>query len=674
MGVPLLPAAHAESGGVGSSGNPTASSRGFLASMPPKATGGPARRAGKRGSPVRFTAPRPVENSVYQDLTLDLGSPPRQPLASASASRASAPALAPPARAAPMDLASPTPARTGLSSPTTPHSRELRQCMEQMGLTEAEQSALWLGGVDTVQWLEEGLRPEDFRAASIDTQSRAEQAHAARVLRQARADEDQSRQIALVRARADVGADHVSPLRLAAIELEERRQAVQEAERASEAATEVAEAAAAQLVRANRDSAAHAEQQKDALAKAVRGGAREFDTQRSLQCGQLSEPGLHKVLAAVHSLEQLCALDLDAMRALGLCLTDCRLLDSIRQRAADGVLPRGPGSSAQALASAESRLAQLRAEHRELERENADLKSAERRLSQEALSARADMEREIAELRARNQHLAQEVQEARTEARAGHGRADLESEVAELRASNRRLEQGAEDANVYATTLQAQVESALQRAAQAEEASASLERQLQARAEPLVDHGRAALETENAELRLANQRLREEVQGARSKAQSDERRMAELAAARTPQPQPEPEQADSSNEVDEPARDVETRPDRRKDFLERGQSGGGSFSFSRAKEGKDKDWAEMTPQESAAAQVSLPPPLFCGLPVAAVQSQGSLGCATDRLHPPCKASFGCATDLAADLCPQELGWDRHRWDNDVTPNAYDRPW
>ena len=638
--------------------------------MPPKATGGPARRAGKRGSPVRFTAPRPVENSVYQDLTLDLGSPPRQPLAAAS-SRALAPALAPPARAAPMGLASPTPARTGLASPTTPHSRELRQCMEQMGLTEAEQSALWLGGVDTVQWLEEGLRPEDFRAAGIDTQSRAEQAHAARVLRQARADEDESRQIALVRARADVGADHVSPLRLAAIELEERRQAVQEAERASEAATEVAEAAAAQLVRANRDSAAHAEQQKDALAKAVRGGAREFDTQRSLQCGQLSEPGLHKVLAAVHSLEQLCALDLDAMRALGLGLTDCRLLDSIRQRAADGVLPRA-GSSAQALASAESRLTQLRAEYRELERENADLRSAERRLSQEALSARAeakadeggraDMQREIAELRARNQQLAQEVQEARTEARAGHGRADLESEVAELRARNRRLEQGAEDANVYATTLQAQVESAKQRAAQAEEASASLERQLQARAEPRLDHGRAALETENAELRLANQRLREEVQGARGKAQADERRMAELAAARTPQPQPEPEQADSSNEVDEPAPDVQTRPDLRKDFLERGQSGGGSFSFSRAKDGKDKDWAEMTPHESAAAQVRLLPPLFCGLPGCCAKPRQAIW-AVQLTWP-----------LTCALLRQVLGWDQHRWDNDVTPNAYDRPW
>ena len=61
------------------------------------------------------------------------------------------------------------------------------------------------------------------------------------------------------------------------------------------------------------------------------------------------------------------------------------------------------------------------------------------------------------------------------------------------------------------------------------------------------------------------------------------------------EPEPEPEPEDSSNQAGVPAEDVagaETRPDRRKDFLESGQSGGGSFSFSKEGEATAEEAAE----------------------------------------------------------------------------------
>ena len=225
---------------------------------------------------------------------------------------------------------------SALRLPSTPHSRDLRHNMELLGLTEEEQGRLWVDGVDSKAWLD-ALREDDFAAAGVHIATRRRARDATRAFEDARDEKDQA-QHRTVQATHEVLADGAagitdseSPLGTAARDLEASKRRLRDAETEQDLARRAADDSLAELQSSLTKEDTRAQHSKDELRRWVRAGAAEFHHVSELNSGRLSEQGVEAVLAAVVSLEQLCAMDLGAMRRLGLTIPDRRLLKSMTE-------------------------------------------------------------------------------------------------------------------------------------------------------------------------------------------------------------------------------------------------------------------------------------------------------------------------------------------------------
>ena len=228
--------------------------------------------------------------------------------------------------------------------------------MQQLGLTEEEQGKLWVGGVDSIAWISQ-LRPQDFSAAGVDIQTRSMAAKASRAARDAFAAQEEARAWAIRvtnetdGAMGDVGGvspgllDQSSPLRTATQRLEDCTQRLHAAQSGRDQAQRDADEAATRLHEQLRAEDALAQGQQDQIRKLIEMGAQDFRGNRELNFGRLSEQGVETILAAVKSVDQLCALNLGAMRRLGLSICDRRMLDSIRKAATSQTATRDATSS-----------------------------------------------------------------------------------------------------------------------------------------------------------------------------------------------------------------------------------------------------------------------------------------------------------------------------------------